>query len=108
MREYRLEITMESQVSWAQKYIKRSFPVKNGMLDISGYGYPYDRYGYIEIDGMFERHDDICLDLKFGGEEINVYLNSFKTVKHEYQIVDPNTRVTHTEVVHTTFYLFIE
>jgi len=104
---YMLEITMESRASWAQKYIRRSFPIITGRLDISKYGYPYSRYNAVEIGEVFERNDT-GLKMRFDGEEISVYLNGFTTVKREYAINDPHTKVPHTEIVHITFYLYIK
>lgn len=109
MLEYRLEIIMESRVSRVQKYIRRSFPIEKGLLELGKYGYPYDRFGAIEIGELVERdHSETSLTLSFDGEEVVVYLNSFATVRREYHEDDPETNIPHLEVLHTTFYLYIE
>ena len=69
--------------------------------------YPYSRFNAVEIGEVFERNDT-GLKVRFDGEEISVYLNGFTTVKREYAINDPHTKVPHTEIVHITFYLYIE
>ena len=115
MTEYRLEITMEARFYEMHKYIKRSFPIKKGKLDIGAYGYPYSKYNTVEIGDMFTTSnaiydDGIGLKLKFEGEEIIVWLNSFTTVKKGGETsIDPYRKTpTSTPLVHTTFYLFVE
>ena len=109
MAEYKLEIIMESRVSRVQKYIRRSFPITKGTLELSRYGYPYDRFGSIEIGELTERgNSETGLVLTFDGEDVNVCLNSFTTVRKEYQQDDPETNVPHLELLHATFYLYIE
>ena len=106
---YRLEITMESKASWANKYIKRSFPVEKGTLDISKYGKPYSRYGSVEIGDYFKEQFDEGINVTFDGEDIKVYLNSFVTVKREYrEVFDPYSKAPHPEEIYTTFYLYVE
>ena len=108
MAEYRLEIIIESRASRRHKYIKRSFPAAKGTLEIGQYGYPYDRYGSVEIGEITERDNcDTGLSLIFDGEEIGVSLNSFTTVRKEYQMDDPETNIPHIEILHATFYLYI-
>jgi hypothetical protein len=117
MATYRLEITMEATGSEGHKYIKRSFPIPYGKLDLSKYGYPYSKYA-VEIthheayrDGG---NDTIkAISLLFDGETVKVPLHSFVTVKKEYTdvVVDPYLMVPKTignGEIYATFYLYIE
>ena len=107
--EYRLEITMEAKAMFRlHKYIKRSFPVKVGLLDIGKYGYPYNRYKSIEVLEIAEDETDTRLRLRFDGEEVDIYLNGFSTLKREYEITDNEANVSYIEVVHSTFHLFVD
>ncbi|MDR0502045.1 MAG: hypothetical protein LBH16_01860 [Treponema sp.] len=109
---FRLEITMESRCGEKQKYIKRSFPAEKGTLEIGKYGYPFSKYGTIEI-GNFIGITDGYLEFNFAGTNLKVFLNSFLTVKKEYATahIDPYLKLPvpgEEEIVHTTFYLYIE
>ena len=108
---YRLEITMEARSIYRHKYIKRSFLIKEGKLDIGKYGYPYSNYNSVEIIGI-NNPDSVnpSLKLVFDGEEVTIELNSFVTVKRGGETtVDSYMKVPVTaDLVHTTFYLFIE
>ena len=106
--EYRLEITMEARALFrTHKYIRRSFPVKVGILDIERYGDPYNRFKSIEIIEIAEEDGDVRLRLIFDDEEADVFLNSFTTLKREYEVTGTESNVPYIEVVHSTFYLFI-
>ena len=107
---YRLEITMEAR-SWARHhYIKRSFPVKTGRLDIGKYGYPYCDYNSIEMIEIAENKQATNLKLKFDHEDVTVILNTFTTVRRGGEThIDAYMKVpVTTPLVHTTFYLYVE
>ena len=111
-RVFKLEITMESQKGDDKQHIKRSFPVEKGTLDISKYGYPYNRYRKVEI-GHLIGIDSVYLEVGFDNKGFNVYLNKFTTIKNEYAAVhiDAYLKVPvfeGMETVHTTFYLYVE
>ena len=115
MLKYMLEITMESCVDGIIKrgYIKRSFPAEPGILDISRYGYPFDKYKTVEICEVHNPEISYYnagryVKLKFDGEDICVTLNEFVTVRREYNFMEARASVPHSEVIHTTFYLYIE
>jgi hypothetical protein len=115
--EYRLEITMEATGSEGHKYIKRSFPVPYGKLDVAKYGYPYNKYA-IEIihhEAYRDGRNDMIKSISalFDGEAIKIPLHSFVTVKKDYMdvVVDPHLMVPKTVgsgEIYTTFYLYIE
>ena len=110
---YRLEITMESRQGDNHKYIKRSFPVIKGELDIRKYGYPYSKYKTIEITQIDYWYDgDGRIKLLFDGTEVNVCTNSFVTEKREYAVSNMESYMrgpgSSAEIIHTTFYLYIE
>lgn len=114
---YMLEITMEARGSKGHKYIKRSFPIQYGKLDLSKYGYPYSKYP-VEISNHETVHDGTnrvinAMSVIFDGETVKVPLHSFVTVKKEYTdvVVDPYLMVPKTAgrgEIYTTFYLYIE
>jgi hypothetical protein len=112
VEKYTLEITMESVVdAYKKRYIKRSFPTLPGPLSISRYGYPFSKYG--KEDSIILREvSDIngypALSLTFDGEDVLVGLNEFITVCREYEFMEYSASVKHFEVIHTTFYLYIE
>ena len=111
-RVYKLEITMESQTGDKKKYIKRSFPVEKGNLDIGKYGYPFNRYRTVEIGDLIGM-EDCFLKVTFDGKGFPVYLNSFHTIRNEYvsSHIDAYLKVpvmTGMEIIHTTFYLYVE
>jgi len=116
MANYMLEITMEARRGERHKYIKRSFPAKKGALDIGKYGSPYSKYGTVEIGELSSGPSagsliDASLKVKFDGEEITVDLNSFTTAKRSHSHIDPYMKTPLAdagEIVHTTFYLYIE
>ena len=107
MINYKLEITMEARSYQKHKYIKRSFPVKLGKLDISGYGDPYDKNNSIEVLEIHEEPHDVKIKLRYFHEEITVLLNSFTTLKRGGEThIDAYLKIPHTtDLVHTTFYL---
>ena len=112
-RKYKLEITMESRTWDKQRYIKRSFPVEKGVLDISRYGHPYSKYKTIEITGIdYWCGGDGRIKLVFDETELYVDTNSFVTVKREYMSTSVDSYmkvpVPHAETIHTTFYLYID
>jgi hypothetical protein len=85
MATYRLEITMEATGSEGHKYIKRTFPIPYGKLDLAKYGYPYSKYA-VEIthhEAYRDGGNDIikALSLLFDGETAKVPIHSFVTVK---------------------------
>ena|GEM_PF-1839800 len=107
---YKLEITMESRSGEKHHYIKRSFLAEKGKLDISKYGYPYTRFNTVEIGSLI---GEGYLEVTFDGKGFPVYLNSFHTMKREFHNahIDPYLKLPVSqgiEVVHTTFYLYIE
>jgi hypothetical protein len=107
---FKLEITMESRQGEKHHYIKRSFPAERGKLDIRKYGYPFSRYGEIEIRNLI---GEGYLEVTFNGKGFPVYLNQFHTEREENVAVhiDPYMKVPvmdGMEVIHTTFYLYIE
>jgi hypothetical protein len=111
-KKYMLEITMESRAGDKQRYIKRSFPAENGQIDLRKYGHPYSLFGTVEI-GHLIGMDNCYLEVRFDGKGFPVYLNSFHTVKREFYNahVDPYLKLPvseGTEVVHTTFYLYVD
>ena len=110
---------MESKRGDRQKYIKRSFPVGKGtVLNLEKYGYPYSEYPSVVIKDIAEVHDhqyapnanDVRLDLKFNyNEDVSVLLNSFTTVKKIQSHAGPMWMPPDPhEVIHTTFYLYID
>ena len=108
---YRLEITMESRQGDSHRYIKRSFPVLKGELDIRKYGYPYSKYKTITITQIDYWYDgDGRIKLIFDGTEVNVCTNSFATEKREYEPVNTDSYINSPgkEIINTTFYLYIE
>ena len=111
MEKYMLEITMEARIDADRRhcYIKRSFPADEGPLDISRYGYPFDRKDWkIEIGKMKIDGNIRGLGLAFDGEVLYVPLNSFKTVRRDYEFMEARASIKHFEIIHTTFYLFVE
>jgi hypothetical protein len=117
-KNYMLEITMELRSYYPREhlYIKRSFPVREGKLDIGKYDRPYSMYNSVELfevsgcRNSATGKDDIKLDLKFDGEDVVVWLNSFTTVKRGDQThIDAYLKMpVTTPLVNTTFYLYIE
>jgi Fe-S-cluster formation regulator IscX/YfhJ len=112
-RQYRLEITMESRAGDKHKYIKRSFPAEKGTLDISKYGYPCTLFRTVEIGNRIGGEDSCYLEIRFDGKGFPVYQNSFHTEKREFHNahIDPYLKrpvSEGVEVVHTTFYLYVE
>ena len=107
--QYMLEITMESLLDTRiKRYIRRSFPVKKGTLSINRFGYPFDKYGSVEIGELFIEGNIVWLSLIFDGEEIKVSLNQFETVQRNYEFMEYRASIKHFVVIHTTFYLYIE
>jgi len=111
---YKLEITMESRIGDKQLYIKRSFPINRGKLELGKYGDPYKRFGGSIVIGNFIGGDGIgYLEVSFNDNSLKVYLNSFVTVKKEYvsSHIDSYMKspvMNGMEIVHTTFYLYVE
>jgi hypothetical protein len=109
MEKYLLEITMESKLDTNNpRCIKRSFPAEKGTLPIGRYGYPFERYRTVEIGDMHIDGNIKWLNLTFDGEAVRVPLNEFVTVRRNYEFMEARASVKHFEVVHTTFYLYIE
>jgi hypothetical protein len=108
-RNYMLEITMELRSYYPREhlYIKRSFPVRKGKLDIGKYDRPYSMYNSVEL---FEVVDGNMLNLKFDGEDVVVRLNSFTTVERGGKThIDAYLKMpVTTPLVNTTFYLYVE
>ena len=112
-RVYKLEITMESRQGEKHHYIKRSFPAERGKLEIRKYGYPFSRYGEIEIGYLIGGETEAYLQVTFNNKGFPVYLNQFHTEREEKVAahIDPYMKVPvmdGMEVIHTTFYLYVE
>jgi hypothetical protein len=113
-RKYMLEMTMESRAGDKHHYVKRSFPVaERTVFDIRKYGYPCTKFGTVEMRFLIGGESSCYLEVIFDGKEFPVYQNSFHTVKKEFYNahIDPYLKrpvSEGVEVVHTTFYLYIE
>ena len=70
-KKYMLEITMESRAGDKHHYIKRSFPVERGVLDISKYGHPYTLFNKVEIGNLIGM--DSCYLEIFRGNPFRVH-----------------------------------
>ena len=124
--KYRLEITMEAleQPKYmgitepSKTHIKRSFPLDRKEINLTGYGYPFDKYKTLKIGQMkgerspfeFERMKPY-VTVTLGDKEVDVFLHEFITIKDEEQRggVDPSMRSPSKvwlETIHTTFYLY--
>jgi hypothetical protein len=111
-KKYMLEITMESRTRDDQHYIKRSFPVEKGQLNLCKYGHPYTLFGTGEIGNLIGINN-CYLEIRFDGQGFPIYQNKFHTVKREFYNAhaDPYLKLPvgdGIEVVHTTFYLYVE
>ena len=113
-KRYMLEITMESRIGDKHHYIKRSFPVEKGQIDLRKYGHPYTLFGTVGMRNLIGGETSCYLEVEFDGKGcFPVYQNSFHTVKREFYNahIDPYLKLPVSEgveVVHTTFYLYVE
>ena len=113
-----LEITMESNGYNGHKYIKRSFPAKEGRLNMDKYGFPYKCYpvSIITEYPKYGGHSD-CVIVAINGnmnELVSVPLHDFVTVKKHYReptVIDSYLKVPKPggeAEVYITFYAYIE
>lgn len=64
-----------------------TLPACEGTYDISGYGYPFERYGSITIKDVAD--DFSALTVLFDGEEWKVPFERYVCVERKYEITDP-------------------
>ena len=114
-----LEITMESQVGEKKMYVRRSFPVEKGVVDISEYGYPFSKYRKYEVYyvvGMpneIKNGAEVYLEFNFAGSNYKAFLNRFFTItkEHDTGYIDPYLKAHvqgPVETVYITFYLHVD